>query len=131
MLKELKPGAARMAQTTQCPLVPAAVWGGQRMYTKGRPRDWHRGKAITVLFGDPFQPGKQDDTIEVTAELGRRISALLDRAQRSYPDQPSGPDDTWWLPASLGGTAPTPEQAAELDRREHVTEPQPPADTPG
>ncbi len=131
MLKELKPGAARMAQTTQCPIVPAAVWGGQRIYTKGRPRDWHRGKAITVMLGEPLLPAKRDDTVEVMAELGRRISALLDQAQRTYPDQPSSPDDRWWLPAALGGTAPTPEEAAELDRLERQSDRRPPADQPG
>jgi hypothetical protein len=43
------------------------------------------------------------------------MEALLDEAQRSYPEQPAGPDDRWWLPAHLGGTAPTPEVAAERD----------------
>jgi hypothetical protein len=41
------------------------------------------------------------------------MEALLEEAQRTYPDQPAGPDDRWWLPAHLGGTAPTPEEAAE------------------
>ncbi|MGE6736333.1 1-acyl-sn-glycerol-3-phosphate acyltransferase, partial [Streptomyces sp. NPDC059900] len=26
----------------------------------------------------------------------------------AYPVRPKGPDDTWWMPAHLGGTAPTP-----------------------
>ena len=43
------------------------------------------------------------------------MEALLDEAQRTYPDQPAGPDDRWWLPAHLGGTAPTPEEAAPSD----------------
>ena len=43
------------------------------------------------------------------------MEALLDEAQRSYPEQPAGPDDRWWLPAHLGGTAPTPEEAAAGD----------------
>ena len=47
-----------------------------------------------------------------SAELHTRMSALLDRAQRDYPDQPAGPDDAWWLPAHLGGGAPTPEDVA-------------------
>jgi len=34
---------------------------------------------------------------------------LLDRAQREYPDKPNNPDDRWWEPAHLGGSAPTPE----------------------
>jgi hypothetical protein len=43
------------------------------------------------------------------------MEALLDEAQRSYPQQPAGPEDRWWLPAHLGGTAPTPEEAAVRD----------------
>ena len=39
-LKEFKAGAARMAQAAGVPLVPTVVWGGQRIYTKGRPRDF-------------------------------------------------------------------------------------------
>lgn len=35
--------------------------------------------------------------------------------QASYPARPRGADDRWWQPASLGGTAPTLERAAELD----------------
>jgi hypothetical protein len=43
------------------------------------------------------------------------METLLEEAQRSYPQQPAGPDDRWWLPAHLGGTAPTPELAAADD----------------
>ena len=43
------------------------------------------------------------------------MTALLHEAQESYPDQPAGPHDAWWLPVRLGGTAPTPERAAEMD----------------
>ena len=43
------------------------------------------------------------------------MEVLLDRAQRDYPQQPAGPDDLWWQPAHLGGTAPTPEEAAAAD----------------
>jgi hypothetical protein len=53
----------------------------------------------------------------VTRRLREAMGQLLDRAQREYPDAPSGPDDTWWLPAHLGGTAPTPEQAEQEDAR--------------
>ena len=30
-----------------------------------------------------------------------RVEALLDEAQRTYPDQAAGPDDRWWLPGGL------------------------------
>lgn len=45
------------------------------------------------------------------------MSALLEKAQAEYPESPASEDDMWWLPAHLGGTAPTPEGAAELDRK--------------
>ena len=60
-------------------------------------------------------PGPRDDGDEVTADLRGRMSKLLDGLQRDYPDQPAGAEDRWWLPAHLGGTAPTPEEAAALD----------------
>jgi hypothetical protein len=43
------------------------------------------------------------------------MEALLDEAQRTYPDRPAGPADRWWLPAHLGGTAPTPEEVRAQD----------------
>ena len=39
----------------------------------------------------------------------------LEAAQRAYPVRPKGPDDTWWMPAHLGGTAPTPEQVRQAE----------------
>ena len=46
------------------------------------------------------------------------MGALLKQVQESYPDTPSGDDDRWWLPAAMGGTAPTPAEAAALDAAE-------------
>ena len=124
MLKELKPGSARMAQATGTPILPAAVWGGQRIYTKGRPKDFKgRGKTISVAYGVPMYPAKRDKPADVMAELERRMTELLDGVQKNYPDQPAGPDDRWWLPACLGGTAPTPQEAAELDAADHSDRP--------
>jgi hypothetical protein len=47
--------------------------------------------------------GRREDA---TGLLRQRMSELLDRAQREYPDKPSSPADDWWLPAHLGGGAP-------------------------
>jgi hypothetical protein len=44
----------------------------------------------------------------ITRRLRERCQELLEAAQRAYPVRPKGPDDTWWMPAHLGGTAPTP-----------------------
>ena len=46
------------------------------------------------------------------------MDALLHQVRRSYPQQPAGDADRWWLPTSMGGTAPTPEEAAGLDEAE-------------
>jgi hypothetical protein len=61
------------------------------------------------MVGEPLRPQRRDSQDAVTAELRGRMSTMLDRAQREYPQQPRGNDDTWWLPAHLGGTAPEPE----------------------
>jgi 1-acyl-sn-glycerol-3-phosphate acyltransferase len=114
-LKEFKPGAVRLAQAAGVPLVPTILWGGQRIFTKGRPRDFGRGKAVTIAFGEPLMPAKADDGDAVITELRRRMDVLLDHVQSTYPDRPSGPQDRWWLPVHLGGTAPTPQEAAAMD----------------
>jgi 1-acyl-sn-glycerol-3-phosphate acyltransferase len=115
-VKEIKSGAVRMALATKAPLVPVAVWGGHRMWTKGRAKELtKRHVPIKVYVGEPMYPTRGDDPNALTEELRARMQALLDRAQQSYPDQPAGEDDRWWQPAHLGGTAPLPEEARELD----------------
>jgi 1-acyl-sn-glycerol-3-phosphate acyltransferase len=117
-IKELKNGAVRMAAAADVPLIPVALWGGQRLWTKGRPRRiWQRHVPITIIVGEPLHPKKGGDFTQLTADLHASLSELLDRAQTTYPDKPKGPEDSWWLPAHLGGTAPTPEEAVELDAR--------------
>ncbi|QSB14016.1 1-acyl-sn-glycerol-3-phosphate acyltransferase [Natronosporangium hydrolyticum] len=112
-VKEHKSGASRMAASAGVPLVPMAVWGTQRLWTKGRPRTLtRRHTPISIVVGEPLRPARRDNQTEVGAELHNRMSALLDRAQRDYPDSPAGPDDRWWLPAHLGGTAPAPSELA-------------------
>ncbi|WP_433199454.1 lysophospholipid acyltransferase family protein [Dactylosporangium sp. CS-047395] len=109
MIKDMKSGAARLAASTGTPLVPMVLWGTQRFWTKGRPRDLtKRGVAVTIAMGEPLHPQRRDPQDAVMAELRSRMTVLLDRVQRSYPQQPAGPDDAWWLPAHLGGTAPEP-----------------------
>jgi 1-acyl-sn-glycerol-3-phosphate acyltransferase len=110
-VKELKAGAARMAFQSGVPIIPAAVWGGHRVATKGKV-DLRRDIAVTVILGEPIvaEPGEKAQSI--LRRTRAAMESLLDEAQRSYPQQPAGPDDRWWLPAHLGGTAPTPEVAA-------------------
>ncbi len=119
-VKELKNGAARLAAATGVPLVPMAVWGSQRLWTKGHPRSLTRRHVpVSIAVGEPLTPQRGGDSDAVTSELRDRLSGLLDGIQRGYPDRPAGPEDLWWQPAHLGGSAPTPEEAEALDARLH------------
>jgi 1-acyl-sn-glycerol-3-phosphate acyltransferase len=115
-LKDFKTGSARMAAAAGVPLVPMILWGTQRIMTKGRPKNFQRGVTILNYVGEPLRPTRRDDAAEVTAELKARMQGLLEKAQSDYPDSPAGDDDRWWLPAHLGGSAPTLDAASELDR---------------
>ncbi|GAB3678884.1 lysophospholipid acyltransferase family protein [Angustibacter aerolatus] len=115
-VKELKSGAVRMAQVGKAPLVPVAVWGGQRLMTKGRPPKLaQRGRSILINVGAPIDVPRSVDGDELTALLRTRMQELLDDAQARTPDQPRPGEDAWWHPAHLGGTAPTPAEAAAMD----------------
>jgi 1-acyl-sn-glycerol-3-phosphate acyltransferase len=115
-LKEFKTGAIRIAAAAGVPLVPVILWGTQRMMTKDHPRDFSRGKTITISVGTALHP-TGDDPLAETAELHRVMSSMLDEAIRTYPaaEQPPG---SWWLPARYGGSAPSLEEAAALDAEE-------------
>jgi 1-acyl-sn-glycerol-3-phosphate acyltransferase len=115
-LKEFKTGAVRIAAAAGVPVVPVVLWGTQRMMTKDHPKDFSRGKTIAIRVGAPLHPTGADPVAE-TAELRAVMKDLLDQAIRSYPadEQPPG---AWWVPASYGGGAPTPEEAERLDGEE-------------
>ncbi|GAA2422893.1 lysophospholipid acyltransferase family protein [Streptomyces macrosporus] len=108
-LKKFKTGAARMAQEAGVPLLPVALWGTQRLWTKGHKRDFGRNHfPITIRVGEPIRAVAGESVAHLTERLRERVQELLEAAQRAYPVRPKGPDDTWWMPAHLGGTAPAP-----------------------
>ena len=114
-----KDGAARMAIEADVPLIPCAVWGSQRILTKGRPKNFERRVAIEVHVGAPLKWEAEEDARAVTGRLMTEIAQLVDRAQREYGQRPESAADSWWLPAHLGGSAPSVEDAdarAALDR---------------
>jgi len=115
-LKDFKTGAVRIAAEAGVPIVPVILWGTQRMVTKDHPRDFSRGKTISIDVGEPMRPRGADPVAE-TAELRQAMSSMLDEAISTYPadEQPAG---SWWLPRRHGGTAPTLAEAAELDAAE-------------
>jgi 1-acyl-sn-glycerol-3-phosphate acyltransferase len=115
-LKEFKTGATRMAAEAGVPLVPVILWGTQRLKTKDHPQDFSRGKTIAITVGEPLHPAGTNSVAE-TAELKARMARMLEDTIRRYPadEQPPG---SWWLPAAYGGSAPTMEEAAELEAEE-------------
>jgi 1-acyl-sn-glycerol-3-phosphate acyltransferase len=116
LIKDLKTGAVRMAAAAEVPLVPVVLWGTQRLMTKDHPRDFSRHETISVSIGQPLDPTGAT-AVQRTAELRESMSQMLDAAIRAYPEaeQPAG---SWWLPAAYGGSAPTPEEAKQLDAEE-------------
>ena len=111
-----RPGAAKMAIKAGAPLIPGAVWGTQRIFTKGRKPRPAWGTAILVSFGPPIAYEPDEDPTAVHGRLMVAIRDLVDTSQRQYPQRPAGPSDAWWQPAHLGGTAPTVEQAEQRAR---------------
>ncbi|MCW5251281.1 MULTISPECIES: lysophospholipid acyltransferase family protein [unclassified Streptomyces] len=117
-LKSFKSGAVRLAQEAGVPLVPMAVWGTQRLWTKGHPRNFRRSHIpVTVRVGEAMEASREQYAGALTRRLRERVQELLEAAQRAYPTRPRGPEDTWWMPAHLGGTAPTPEQVRTAEAR--------------
>jgi 1-acyl-sn-glycerol-3-phosphate acyltransferase len=114
-LKEFKSGAVRMAAEAGVPVIPMILWGTQRMLTKDHPRDFSRGRTVAITVGEPIKVTAGDDPVAATGRLRDTMAEMLDRTIRAYPEQPAG---AWWLPASYGGGAPTPEQAEILDQEE-------------
>jgi 1-acyl-sn-glycerol-3-phosphate acyltransferase len=111
-VKELKTGAVRMARSAKVPIIPMAVWGPHRLWTKGHKKELtKRHVPVLIKIGQAVELTKGATPEALTATLRQRLSELLDAVQKAYPEKPSGPDDRWWLPAHLGGTAPLPETA--------------------
>jgi len=117
-LKEFKTGAVRMAMESGTPILPCLIWGSQRIFTKGRKKDLRRGAHVRIVLGELYTPDPAGDAVAATAELKSRMDALLQHARATYQGRPYDESDTWWVPASMGGTAPTLPEAARLDAEE-------------
>ncbi|MGW5387840.1 lysophospholipid acyltransferase family protein [Nocardia sp. NPDC003963] len=114
-LKEFKSGAARMALESGAPIIPLAIWGAHRIWTKGFPKQLGRHNfPVHIRIGEPLTAAGSVE--EVTTALRGRMSELLTAAQEDYP-MPAGRP---WVPARLGGGAPTPAQAAVLEAEEYA-----------
>lgn len=112
-IKDIKNGAVRMARAAGVPLIPMIIFGGARLLSYGR-RDLSWGKPIAITVGEPMPLPRGVDPDALTDDLRARLTDLLDQTVARYPDTPPG---AWWVPARLGGGAPTLEEAAEIEAR--------------
>jgi 1-acyl-sn-glycerol-3-phosphate acyltransferase len=105
-LKEFKSGAVRLAIGADVPIIPTAVWGSQRIWTKKVKRDLSRKKVpIYVAFGKPLYFSRDSSVEEGEKELRAAMEELLFDLQDRYPDSHVG---ARWAPIRLGGCAPAP-----------------------
>ncbi|MGP6175256.1 lysophospholipid acyltransferase family protein [Corynebacterium sp. A21] len=114
-IKDLKTGAVRIASQADVPLIPMVIWGGQRIITKGHPK--HLGRTNTPVFlrlGAPVDPDGSPE--EATQRLHAALVELMDQTRSEYAAEYGPfPAGEYWLPISLGGTAPTLEEAHQID----------------
>lgn len=122
-VRALMQGAAALARATGAPIVPAAMWGAQRIWTVGQtpagtepPPDFSRGgRVVDIHLEAPFTVAADADVREVTEALGHRLTRMTEALQAQPHHRPRPGEYAPWYPAHLGGDALTREQARELD----------------
>jgi 1-acyl-sn-glycerol-3-phosphate acyltransferase len=120
-VRPLMRGVAALARDTGAPVVPVAIWGGQRIWSVGRtpsgrePRpSLRRGRLVDVRFGAPLQV-TDDDVTGWTHTLGEVLTTMLEDLQRLPGHRPRPGERAPWYPQHLGGHAPDVAEARTLD----------------
>lgn len=111
-IKEIKSGSVRMAMAADVPLIPMCVFGGARILSYGH-KDFSRGTTVGITVGEPMIVKRGQDAEALTTELSDRMRALLDETVARYPYEGS----PWYVPARLGGSAPTLAEAEVIEER--------------
>ncbi|WP_414625698.1 lysophospholipid acyltransferase family protein [Corynebacterium vitaeruminis] len=117
-IKGLKSGAVRIAAQSGAPLIPVAIWGSQRVWTKDHPRQLGRNHfPVWIKVGSPVDISGTPE--EATARLKKAMEALVDEVRTRYEEAYGPfPGGEYWRPVSMGGSAPSLEQAARIDAEE-------------
>ena len=112
-----RPGPSGSPPRPAYPSCPVILWGTQRMMTKDHPRDFSRGKTISITVGEPMHPHRGRTRSAETAELHARCRRCSATPSPTTPPTSSLPAPGG-CPPRYGGSAPTLEEAARLDAEE-------------
>lgn len=117
-IKELRQGAAAIAEEAGVPLIPMVIWGSQRIWTKGHKPTWFPKDAnLVMVVGQPVEV--TSDSIATTERLHSAMQELLEDAREEYVDRFGPmPKGEYWVPATLGGSAPSLDEATVQDRQD-------------
>jgi 1-acyl-sn-glycerol-3-phosphate acyltransferase len=107
-LLPFRSGPARVAIATGVPIIPCIGWGSQRFVGPDRRLARIIGLPVTLRFAAPIVPAPGEDAISLTARLRSTMERELEAVQREYPD--GLPAGAHWVPARLGGSAPSHEE---------------------
>lgn len=120
-------GAVRMARETGVPLIPVGVWGGHRIMTRGHGATTKHGSGslvdlwkapIRIHFGAAVDLSVATDAEDAARRLQAAMQEAVDVASLDFPlGHPAG---AWWVPAKLGGGAPTEAERDIWDARDAV-----------
>jgi 1-acyl-sn-glycerol-3-phosphate acyltransferase len=114
-VRECRTGAVRMAAEAGVPVIPVSVWGAHRVLTRGHGfslrRSWRAPVRLEV--GAPIVFPRDVDVEQATEGLRRTLQAGIDRCTAGFPLRPE--PGAWWMPAHLGGGAPSDAERQLLD----------------
>jgi 1-acyl-sn-glycerol-3-phosphate acyltransferase len=118
-VRDCKTGAVRMASEAGVPIIPLSVWGAHRLMT--RHHGFSPGRAwrapVRIHVGEPILPESlpdpEHDARPATVRLAEALQHGIDVGMADFPLQPE--PGAWWMPAGLGGGAPTDEERRRLD----------------
>ncbi|AOT05535.1 lysophospholipid acyltransferase family protein [Arthrobacter sp. U41] len=117
-VRECRTGAVRMAAEAGVPVIPVSIWGSHRLMTRRHgfspARAWRA--PVRIHVGGPVLVGPSEDARRATEALRGTLQAGIDACIADFPLEP-GPG-AWWMPAELGGGAPTEEERQQLDEAE-------------
>ena len=117
-VRECKTGAVRMAAEAGVPVIPVSVWGAHRLMTRRHgfspARAWRA--PVRIHVGEPVAVDPSLDAAAATEDLRATLQAGIDACIAGFPLK-AAPGE-WWMPAELGGGAPSEEERQRLDEAE-------------